>query len=76
MASKEELFPSIGTVAESTGQTKVDKSTAPEYDEERPVQEIESLCMNCGQNVSHWKSQFLRPFSKLSAEQRIYRLLS
>lgn len=66
-ALKEELFPAIGTVAESTGQTTVETSTAPESDEERPVQEIESLCMNCGQNVCIWKS--LYPSSLFKAER-------
>ena len=43
----EELFPSIGEVAEK-------EATKPEDvvdEEENPVQEVESLCMQCGENV-------------------------
>ena len=48
------FFPKIGLVAEkadasenknSTGQAKGDE------DEDRPVEEVESLCMNCGEQV-------------------------
>jgi len=50
-----EFFPKIGEVAEKAdtledkdliGQTKEDD------DEDRPVEEIESLCMNCREQVS------------------------
>ncbi|KAH8110834.1 zf-ZPR1-domain-containing protein [Phellopilus nigrolimitatus] len=50
------LFPEIGKVAETTGRFPEDseetlqKSAVFNQDEERPVQEIESLCMNCEKN--------------------------
>ncbi|KLO11522.1 zf-ZPR1-domain-containing protein [Schizopora paradoxa] len=56
-ATNQELFPAIGTIAEQTDQLPDDLKdkdapavTVPEYDEERPVQEVESLCMRCGKN--------------------------
>ncbi|KAI5117996.1 hypothetical protein M0805_008097 [Coniferiporia weirii] len=48
-----ELFPKIGELAQKTSHAPEDldeTSAVPEYDEERTVQEIESLCMNCMQN--------------------------
>lgn len=56
----EELFPTIGQVVDKTDQlqgteptkTKEDEAATPAEDEEdRPVTEIESLCMNCEQQV-------------------------
>ena len=53
-SKSDEFFPKIGEVAEKanalegkdlTGQTKEDD------DEDRPVEEIESLCMNCREQV-------------------------
>lgn len=49
---QEALFPTIGSVAEKTDQ--VDEGAPTETQDEdgdRPLQEIESLCMSCGQNV-------------------------
>lgn len=58
-ATNQELFPTIGTIAAQTDQLPDDLRdkdasavTVPEYDEDMPVTEIESLCMRCGQNVS------------------------
>lgn len=56
-ATNQELFPNIGSIAEQTNQLPddikdKDAAAVPEYDEERPVQEIESLCMRCRQNAS------------------------
>lgn len=53
------LFPSIGAVANETDDLPEQPETPPADtpaelpadDEDRPVQEIESLCMNCGQQV-------------------------
>lgn len=51
-----ELFPTIGAVAEVTENLQEHEKDATEGqgtdDEERPVQEIESLCMKCGEQVS------------------------
>ncbi|KAL0569519.1 nucleolar zinc-finger protein [Marasmius crinis-equi] len=50
---KEELFPAIGALAEQAD--KLPENDAPtkeetkEDEEERPLQEIESLCMKCGE---------------------------
>ncbi|KAE9388211.1 zf-ZPR1-domain-containing protein [Gymnopus androsaceus JB14] len=54
---KEELFPAIGSMADKADQLpeeeegKEDGATAvqPSTDEDRPMQEIESLCMKCGE---------------------------
>ncbi|KAK7686458.1 hypothetical protein QCA50_010682 [Cerrena zonata] len=50
--SKSELFPTIGQVVDETDQQQEaketqDKDQADEDNEEGPVTEIESLCMNC-----------------------------
>ncbi|KAL5531321.1 hypothetical protein ACEPAG_4198 [Sanghuangporus baumii] len=53
MVTKEEFFPSIGSVVEKTANTTDPTPTGPntaEVDEENAVKEVESLCMNCGQN--------------------------
>ena len=58
MASKEEedlkLFPTIGEVVETSDSAKQPNSNDVEAtdDTDRPVQEIESLCMHCGENVT------------------------
>lgn len=47
------FFPKIGEVAEKTDAIE-DKDVlqqTKEDDEDRPVEEIESLCMNCGEQV-------------------------
>lgn len=50
------LFPKIGEIAEKTEALDSQDDRGSEErdagaDDERPVQEIESLCMNCEQNV-------------------------
>lgn len=54
MSDNEELFPRIGDVVEKTERLPddLDSRPAPPIEEEKPVQEVESLCMNCGENVS------------------------
>jgi len=54
MSKAQELFPAIGKVVEETEQLRdTEKETSrdvfapPDGDEDRPVQEIESLCMRC-----------------------------
>jgi zinc finger protein len=53
--SASNLFPSIGTIAEKTDAIPDIPSDAPPaqpvFDEERPLEEIESLCMSCGEQV-------------------------
>ena len=51
------LFPSIGTLAQqadsSADPVNFDDTTdAPSKDDDRVVQEVESLCMNCEEQVS------------------------
>ena len=54
----ENLFPSIGTLAQqadsSADQADLNDTTGapPKDDDDRVVQEIESLCMNCEEQVS------------------------
>ena len=53
MSTNPELFPAIGSVVDQTQKLPVEAQTVEvTLDEERPVQEIESLCMNCHENVS------------------------
>ncbi|KAI0715986.1 zf-ZPR1-domain-containing protein [Cerioporus squamosus] len=48
MSTNPELFPTIGSVVEQTQKLPVEQQTVEvTLDEERPVQEIESLCMRC-----------------------------
>ncbi|KAI0367009.1 zf-ZPR1-domain-containing protein [Pilatotrama ljubarskyi] len=50
MSSNSELFPAIGSVVDQTQKLPVEAQTVEvTLDEERPVQEIESLCMRCEQ---------------------------
>lgn len=52
MAPNEELFPSIGTAAEQIDNLQdVDANEVTNNEEDRPTQEIESLCMKCGEQV-------------------------
>ncbi|KAI0791646.1 zf-ZPR1-domain-containing protein [Irpex lacteus] len=46
-APQSELFPTIGKVVADTAKTEESQTTATEEDDERPVQEVESLCMKC-----------------------------
>ena len=57
------LFPKIGEVAEKTEALTAQDGVSTEVrdagaDDERPVQEIESLCMNCEQNVCTRSTNF------------------
>jgi zinc finger protein len=47
------FFPKIGQVAEKTDalEDKDFPEQTMEEDEDRPVEEIESLCMSCGEQV-------------------------
>ena len=48
------FFPKIGQVAEKTNALEdrdPSKQAREEDDEDRPVEEIESLCMSCGEQV-------------------------
>jgi zinc finger protein len=50
------LFPSIGSVADQTDNLQTDESTGnipstTHDNEEKVVQEVESLCMKCGEQV-------------------------
>ena len=52
MSTNPELFPAIGSVVDQTQKLPVEAQTVEvTLDEERPVQEIESLCMRCEQQV-------------------------
>ena len=52
MSTNSELFPAIGSVADQTEKLPVQAQTVEvTLDEERPVQEIESLCMRCEEQV-------------------------
>ena len=48
-----DFFPEIGEVAERTALEHRDPSEQTKEDdgEDRPVEEIESLCMSCGEQV-------------------------
>jgi hypothetical protein len=53
------FFPTIGSVAAKADQlpehTNYDsEQTKPSADDERPLHEIESLCMKCGEQVRHF----------------------
>ena len=54
MSTQQELFPTIGSVADETDKqdnpTAVDDAAAA-ADDERQVQQIESLCMKCYKQV-------------------------
>lgn len=52
MSTNSELFPTIGSVADQTEKLPVEAQTVDvTLDEEKPVQEIESLCMRCEEQV-------------------------
>lgn len=52
MSANSELFPAIGSVADQTEKLPVETQTVEvTLDEEKPVQEIESLCMRCEEQV-------------------------
>lgn len=58
------FFPSIGLVADQTdlydnGAENVPKEEVEEDDnEERPLQEVDSLCMSCGEQVNFLLSPY------------------
>ena len=48
------FFPRIGEVAEKADALEdkdISEQTKEDDDEDRPVEEVESLCMNCGKQV-------------------------
>ena len=54
MTENKTLFPEIGSVVDETAkrpESEAEQRTGDE-DDERPVQEVESLCMKCYQQVS------------------------
>ena len=54
MSTAEELFPTIGQVANQTDQIKPNKTQVAD-DEEKAVTEISSLCMECHEQVRYFK---------------------
>lgn len=55
MVEEEKLFPVIGEIvekADNAPEIETNDTLEPENDDDRPVQEIESLCLNCGENVN------------------------
>lgn len=53
--SSDPFFPSIGNAVEQTdrlGDDQEGSDPAGQQDEERPLQEIDSLCMSCGEQAS------------------------
>ncbi|KAF9064592.1 zinc-finger protein zpr1 [Rhodocollybia butyracea] len=49
--TKEDLFPTIGAMADKADQLPENEpqNLGPSTDEDRPLQEVESLCMKCGE---------------------------
>ena len=47
----EEFFPKIGRIADKTDALEDREQTEEDDTESRPVEEIESLCMNCQEQV-------------------------
>lgn len=61
MIEEERLFPAIGEVVEKTGnapEAKGNGAAVLENDDDRPFQEIESLCVSCGENVTEVLLQY------------------
>ncbi len=56
-APQSELFPTIGKVVADTAKADQAQITTAEEDDERPVQEVESLCMKCYKQV-----RFMYPY--------------
>ena len=56
-APQSELFPKIGAVVDQT--TKEEEPKGIEEDYERPVQEVESLCMKCYKQVRTVQEQLV-----------------
>jgi len=67
-----DFFPKIGQVAEKTDALEdkgISEQTKGDDDEDHPVEEIESLCMNCGEQVRNrvgFGSGFAERFGWLS----------
>jgi zinc finger protein len=52
MAQSSTLFPTIGDIASQTNEITNEPETRAQFDnEDKVVQEIESLCMKCGEQV-------------------------
>lgn len=47
------LFPSIGSLAQTDNSQEPVSAQASDATEDKIVQEIESLCMKCGEQVRH-----------------------
>ncbi len=54
-----ELFETIGQQAEQVTAPAADGDQAQDDDDQRVVEEIESLCMNCHDNVSNLSGEAL-----------------
>lgn len=54
MAAPSQFFPAIGSVVEDASNDQPNEAARPAdgEEDERAVQEIESLCMNCHEQVS------------------------
>jgi len=52
MSLDQSLFPSIGAVAQTTDDQTDALDESQEDDGDRPMQEIDSLCMTCHEQVS------------------------
>lgn len=53
------FFPKIGEIVEKADALEdggLSKRTEEEDEEDRPVEEVESLCMSCGEQVSDQRS--------------------
>ena len=46
-----EFFPAIGRVADKTDLLQEQPSSQEDENEDRPLDEVESLCMSCGEQV-------------------------
>ena len=65
-----EFFPKIGRIAEKTDALEDREQTKEDDTEDRPVEEIESLCMNCQEQVGDRADTgraFAEIFGRLSA---------
>jgi zinc finger protein len=56
---KEDLFPTIGKVADQADLVTVDEKDQDVEEDEKVVTEIESLCMKCHEKVSHFRGMSL-----------------
>lgn len=51
MNKENNFFPEIGKVVEKAHNVSDSSELTNDVEDEQPVQEVESLCMNCGENV-------------------------